>query len=74
MLTDIQFTVSLIFIAIVSLYIHRVLKGDFKIVTTEVIAAGHLRDSHTGNISGNFYDTKTTYKSGRVKYSKAKLH
>ena len=32
MLTDIQFTVSLIFVAIVALYIHRTLKGDYTIV------------------------------------------
>ena len=73
MLTDIQFTVSLIFIAIVALYIHRTLKGDYTIVKSELIADGNLKDDHTGRITGNFYDIKTTYKSGRIKYSKRKL-
>lgn len=48
MLTDIQFTVSLIFIAIVALYIHRKLKGDYTIVKSELIADGNLKDEHTG--------------------------
>lgn len=72
MLTDIQFISSLIFIAIVARYIHRVLKGDYTVISNEVILEGRLLDD-TGNYTGNFYDVKTTYKSGRIKINKTKL-
>ena len=66
MLTDIQFTVSLIFIAIVALYIHRKLKGDYTIVKSELIADGNLKDEHTGRITVTSMILKQLIKVGEL--------
>lgn len=72
MLTDIQFISSLIFIVIVARYIHRWIKGDLDIVSTELISEGYLRD-HLNHVTGTFYVSEIKYKSGRIKYKKTKL-
>jgi len=69
----IHFYIGVIIVIILGYFGIKYIDGDFTIASEEIIEKGDITSVSRGTVTGQYYNIKRTYQSGRIKIIRKRL-